>query len=305
MSYYTDLAMEARELDPDIKGVTEEKDVKDGVEISRIDVLNDDAAKKLGKSKGRYVTLEAKDLALRPLSLFSAAAAVFADELASILSAMAKSQSVLIVGLGNENVTPDSLGPRTVHGVYATNHFDSAIPGAFDNKLRSVSKIAPGVLGTTGIETFDVLKGIKEAVQPDLIIAVDSLASRRASRISTTIQLSNAGIEPGSGVGNLRKGLNEDGLGIPVIAIGVPLVVHASTITRDALLYIASQAGINDSEASIEALAKKASDEKLEDLIVTPKDIDTIVRDMSGILSEGINRALFGSDYDEVRALSI
>lgn len=117
MSYYTDLAMEARELDPDIKGVTEEKDEKDGVEISRIDVLNDDAAKKLGKSKGRYVTLEAKDLALRPLSLFSAAAAVFADELASVLSAMAKSQSVLIVGLGNENVTPDSLGPRTVRGV--------------------------------------------------------------------------------------------------------------------------------------------------------------------------------------------
>ncbi len=305
MSYYTDLAMEARELDPDIKGVTEEKDEKDGVEISRIDVLNDDAAKKLGKSKGRYITLEACELELRPLELFTSVARVLSGELERLMASFSKNMRVLVVGLGNENVTPDSLGPRTVKGVFATRHFDSAIPGAFSDNLRTISKLAPGVLGTTGIESFDMIKGVSNAVEPDVIIAVDSLASRRASRISTTIQLSNAGIEPGSGVGNLRKGLNEEGLGIPVIAIGVPLVVHASTITRDALLYIASQAGISDSEASIEALAKKASDEKLEDLIVTPKDIDTIVRDMSGILAEGINRALFGKDYDAVRALSV
>ena len=305
MGCYTDLAMEAREMNPDIEGVTEEAVSNEGVEIKRIRITDDTAAKRLGKAKGLYTTIEANDLVLRPLSLFEKTAAVLADELSHMISRFDRSDSVLVVGLGNSAVTPDSLGPRTVGAVFATRHFGSVIPESLSHSYRKVSKIVPGVLGTTGIETFDMIKGISKRICPDLIIAIDSLASRRAARISTTIQLSDAGIMPGSGVGNLRKGLNMDSIGIPVIAIGVPLVVHASTITRDALVYLAESTGAAGSEESIEALAKKASDEKLEDLIVTPKDIDAIVRDMSGILADGINRSLFGGRYDEVKSLSL
>ena len=305
MGFYTDLAMEAREMNPDIEGVTEEAVSKDGMDIKRIRITDDTAAEKLGKTKGLYTTIEANDLVFRPLALFDKTAEVLAEELSHMISSFEKADRVLVVGLGNSGVTPDSLGPRTVDAVFATRHFGSVLPGSLVKPYRKISKIAPGVLGTTGIETLDMIIGVSDRIRPDLIIAVDSLASRRAARISTTIQLSDAGIMPGSGVGNLRKGLNYDSLGIPVIAIGVPLVVHAATITRDALLYIAESTGVNAGEESIDALAKKASDEKLEDLIVTPKDIDTIVKDMSGILAQGINRALFGERYDEVRSLSL
>jgi spore protease len=159
------------------------------------------------------------------------------------------------------------------------------------------------VLGITGIETLEIVRGVAEHVKPNLILIIDSLASRRAARISTTIQISDAGISPGSGVGNTRAGMNSETFGVPVIALGVPLVVYASTISQDTIGLIASETGLHQDEQHMKDLAEKVSEEHMDSLVVTPKDIDSIVTDMSRILADAINMALFGNSYQEVRAL--
>ena len=303
MGIYTDLALEARELNPQIDGVTEETESFGDIVITRIGVTSPDAAEKLGKRMGRYVTLDAPALIDRPLDLFAEAAQRLGKELEIMLGGLGSIRSLLVVGLGNRAVTPDSLGPKTAGKTFVTRHVKQYMPEAFANGVPSVASVAPGVLGSTGVETSEIIKGVIERIRPDAVIAVDSLASRRASRISTTIQISDAGIDPGSGVGNIRAGLNSDSLGIPVIAIGVPLVVHASTITQDTISLMADETGLHGDEEKLKALAEKVVSERMDGMIVTPKDIDSIVADMSGIISEGINRALFGGHYEEVRSL--
>ena len=303
MGLYTDLALEARELNPDLEGVSEETESFPDIKVTRIRVLNENAAEKLGKGRGTYVTLDAPALIDRPLDLFSELSNRLAEELKRLADSLGGGERTIVVGLGNRSVTPDSLGPRVAERVFVTRHVKQYMPEAFDYPLASVAAVAPGVLGSTGIETFEIIKGLTDRIRPDLIIAIDSLASRRASRISTTVQLSDAGIEPGSGVGNTRTGLNRGSLDIPVIAIGVPLVVHASTITRDTISMIADETGLHGDEEKLKALAEKVITERMDGLIVTPKDIDSIVSDMSGIISEGINRALYREHYDDVRSL--
>jgi len=303
MSIYSDLACEARELFPSVEGVEEQKEQHGEIALTRIEVQSQSAAEKLGKRRGRYITLDAPRLLERPLDLFEETAKRLAQELKAFIGQLDPNAEVMVVGLGNRMITPDSLGPRAAEGVYVTRHVKRYMPEAFEFPLLSVASIAPGVLGSTGVETLEAVKGLTERVKPDLIIAVDSLASRRAARISTTIQLSDAGIDPGSGVGNLRAGLNRDTLGVPVIAIGVPLVVYASTITQDTISLIADETGLHSDEEKLRSLAEKVTNEKLDGLIVTPKDIDSIVEDMSKILSKAINMALFGEHYEEVRML--
>lgn len=303
MGLYTDLAVEARELNPDISGVTEEEESFDDIRVTRISVSSDEAAKLLGKRIGKYVTLDAPKLIDRPLDLFENTADRLASELRSLISALPDKANIVITGLGNRTVTPDALGPRTAEKVFVTRHVLEHFPDAFDFPVFSVSSVEPGVLGSTGIETYELVKGLIDRIKPDAIIAVDSLASRRAARISTTIQLSDTGIDPGSGVGNLRAGLNKDSLGVPVIAVGVPLVVYASTITQDTISMIADETGLHGDEEKLKSMAEKVVTEKMDGLIVTPKDIDSIVEDMSEILSKGINKALFGLHYDDVRML--
>lgn len=305
MGLYTDLAVEARELNPEVQGVTEEKSSVEGIEVTRITVTSDEAAEKLNKKRGRYVTLDAPGLTERNLELFEEASNRLADELAKMLEGITDDAVIAVVGLGNRKVTPDALGPRTAERVFVTRHVVQYLPEAFEFSVRSVASIAPGVLGTTGVETLELVKGLVERVSPDIIIAVDSLASRRAARISTTIQLSDAGIDPGSGVGNLRAGLNRETLGVPVIAIGVPLVVFASTITQDAISMMAEETGLHGDEDKLKELAEKVVEERMDGLIVTPKDIDTIVEDMSGIIAKGINLALFNAHYADVRLLTV
>jgi len=169
--------------------------------------------------------------------------------------------------------------------------------------VRAVSAVAPGVLGITGVETLEIVKGIAAHCKPDLIIAVDALASRRTERISTALQLSDAGICPGAGVGNARQGLTKETLGVPVIALGVPLVVYASTISRDTIGLIAGEMGLEGQEEQLKTLAEKLIAEHTGELIVTPKEIDSILSDMTRILADGINMALFGADYETVRTL--
>ena len=174
-------------------------------------------------------------------------------------------------------------------------------------KFRAIAFAVTSALGGTGrfsnVETSDIVKGIAERIEPGCIIAIDSLASRRAARISSTIQLSDAGISPGSGVGNRRGDLSRENLGVPVIAIGVPLVVHASTIARDVIGLIAEETGLHSDEDKLKGLAEQVVEKHLDSMIVTPKDVDTIVEDMSKIVANAINLALFGQELEKVRSL--
>jgi spore protease len=301
---YTDLAAESREMNPGIPGITEENRDGDGFSVSRIRIETESAARKMEKPVGDYVTLDAPDLLSRPLDLFERVSKQIADEIGNLMQGQKKEASVLVVGLGNRFITPDSLGPRVVEQIYVTRHILEYLPEAVKGMdLRAVSAIAPGVLGVTGVETLEVVKGVVERVKPDLVIAIDSLASRRAARISTTVQLTDTGISPGSGVGNMRKGLNKEALGVPVLAIGVPLVVFATTISQDTISLIADETGLHTDEEKLKQLAEKVISEKIGPMIVTPKDIDSIVSDMSRILADSINMAMHPMNYEDVKAL--
>ncbi len=303
VSIRTDLALESRELNPDIAGVEEQTEELGRITVSRISITGREAAKKLDKPIGRYITLDAPELASRPLDLFEEVSKALSQELESMLGTLPEDGTVLVVGLGNRAITSDSLGPRAAERVYVTRHVAEYIPEALPTKARSVCSVAPGVLGVTGIETMEIVRGIAEHTRPDIIIAIDALASRRAARISTTIQLTDTGISPGSGIGNNRLGLNSEAFGIPVIAIGVPLVVYAATITQEVISLIADRAELCGGEGQLYELAREAASEGLGDMIVTPKDIDSIVEDMSGIIATGLNMALFGKSLNDVRML--
>ena len=239
----------------------------------------------------------------RPLDLFEAMSKCLCKEIKLMIPKLGENASIMIAGLGNRMITPDSLGPRVAEQVYVTRHITEYMPDAMDHTLRSVCSVAPGVLGVTGVETSEIVRGIVEHVKPDLIIAIDSLAARRASRISTMIQLTDTGISPGSGVGNTRAGLSLESLGVPVMAIGVPLVVYASTVAQDTIELMADETGLHNDEERLKALAEKVISEHMGPMIMTPKDIDSMVGDMSRIIADGINLAIHDMNYDEVKAL--
>lgn len=305
MSLYTDLALEVKEMDPEAGGIKEEHYSIHGVELTRIAIETDEAARRMGKRKGNYITIDAPQLIDRTKEAFESVTGTIKDELEDLLKIKSGDGPILIVGLGNRSVTPDSLGPIVADKVIVTKHINEKEPMLFENRIVSVCSIAPGVMGMTGVETADFVKGIAAIINPSAIIAVDSLASRRASRLGTTIQLSDTGISPGAGVGNMREGMNYDTVGIPVIAVGVPLVVYASTISRDAVSAMAKEAGIDEGEEKLKELIGRITDEQMEGLIVTPKEIDKMVSDMSEVLACGINKALFRDDYEELKNLML
>ena len=296
----TDLALESRELNPDIKGVEEQTEERERMTVSRIKITDRTAAEKLDKPIGKYVTLDAPELCNRPLDLFEQMSAALSEELRDMFTGLKDDATVLVVGLGNRSITSDSLGPRVAERIYVTRHVTEYMPDALPGTVRSVCSVAPGVLGVTGIETMEIVRGVKEYAKPDMIIAIDALASRRAARINTTIQLTDTGISPGSGIG---KGLNSEVFGVPVIAIGVPLVVHAATITQEVISLIADKTGLHGDEEKLKRLAEQVISENLGQMVVTPKDIDSIVEDMSDIIATGINMALFGKSFEDVRML--
>ncbi|MBQ4610294.1 MAG: GPR endopeptidase [Clostridia bacterium] len=295
--------MESRELNPDIQGISEQTEETEEYAVSRIKIETHEAASKLEKPIGLYVTLDAPALAQRPLPLFEEVSRALAEEITHMAGSLPERGTVLVVGLGNRAITPDSLGPRVAERIYVTRHINEYMPNALPRPVRSVCSVAPGVLGVTGVETMEVVRGVAEHIKPDLIIAIDALASRRAARISTTIQLTDTGISPGSGVGNTRKGLTPQVFGVPVIAIGVPMVVHAATISQEVISLIADKTGLHGDEEKLRGLAAEVINENLGPLVVTPKDIDTIVEDMSRVIADAINLALFRTDYEDVRML--
>ncbi len=302
-SVYTDLAMEARELNPSLPGVTEENQEEEDISISRIEITSQEAARELGKAMGHYITIDAPKLTARDTELFGRVGEILAREIKSLLAPLPEQASVLVIGLGNRYVTPDALGPRVVEKTFVTRHIVEHMPDVLGQPMRPVAAMAPGVLGVTGMETVEVLKGLVERVKPDAVIAIDALASRRAARINTTIQLCDTGIEPGSGVGNLRAGVNKETLGVPVVAVGVPTVVMASTISQDTIRLIADETGLHQDEERLVGLAEQVITANYGPLIVTPKEIDTILSDMAGILAKGINFALHEPYFDDIAEL--
>jgi len=305
----TDLALEARELYQEenrqsIPGVEVSNEHKEGILITRVKITNSEGEAKMGKPIGNYITLEAPGIKDRDPEFEENVSQEMASELKKIIS-LDKDSKVLVVGLGNWNITPDALGPKVVERVMVTRHLLELIPEQVDERVNSVCAMAPGVLGITGIETGEIIKGIVERIKPDLIIAIDALAARRADRIGTTIQIADTGINPGSGIGNKRMGLNEETLGIKTIAIGVPTVVYAHTIGRDALQMLvdefANQATPGSqfykmiqqmNEQQMDALVQQVLTQGLGDLVVTPKEVDILIDHAASIISDGLNLAL-------------
>lgn len=305
----TDLAIEAARARPGaIPGVEIDEERHAGVTVNRVRITTPEAEAKVGKRMGRYVTLEAPDLRRRSTQLLEQLARLVAEELGRMLQAtpgLTDDTKLLVVGLGNWNATPDALGPRVVGNLLVTRHMKEQVPDDLKGGLRSVAAFAPGVLGLTGIETGEIIRGVVDRLRPDAVVAVDSLASRSIERILTTIQIADTGIHPGSGVGNDRGGLSEETLGCPVIALGVPTVVHATTIAYDTLELLAERLASDPAfkgrpGGGLAALRGEEKRHLIEqvlapsvgDLMVTPKEIDVLMDDMAKVIAGGINAAV-------------
>jgi len=309
----TDLALEAREAltgrtRADIPGVMVETAVDDEVLGTRVSISTPEAERIMGKLQGRYVTIEAGGLRDKNTPLQEKVMKFLADELTSLADLPAKAV-ILVVGLGNWNITPDALGPRAVDKVVVTRHLQGMLSPELKGGVRSVCAIAPGVLGITGMETAEIVQGIVSKIKPDLVICIDALAAASSHRVITTVQLADTGISPGSGVGNKRFGLNRESLGVPVIAIGVPTVVHASTIAMDTISTLQEHASFaryfksmeNLTDQDRHTIVRQVLPAALGDLMVTPKEVDRLIEDIADVVAGGINQAMHPNiDYENI-----
>ncbi|KZL93873.1 GPR endopeptidase [Clostridium magnum] len=307
-SIRTDLAVEAKEIyqkqNNEIPGVEVQENVEGDIKITYVKVINDVGERMMGKPKGTYVTID--------MPRFTHYDGETMDDLSRVLgktlSTMIKiddSMTALVVGLGNWNVTPDALGPKVVSKIMVTRHLKQLIPDQIDEGIRPVCAIAPGVLGLTGMETGEIIKGVVERVKPNLIVCIDALASRKMERVNSTIQIGNTGISPGSGVGNKRMEISEKTLGIPVIAIGVPTVVDAATMANDTIDMVLDEM-IEQSQKGgefynmLKSIDKNEKQRMIQDilnpyvgnLMVTPKEVDVVIDSVSKVIANGINIAL-------------
>lgn len=292
MFFRTDMAVERRDLyrnankiDDEIKGIECEEEKKDDITVTRVKITSPDGEKALDRKMGNYITIDVKKVKNITTEKEEAIINVFSKELENIIKKhIKKDEEILIVGLGNLYSTPDSLGAKVVQNIEITRHIKIYLPNAIDKNTRSVSAITPGVLGTTGIETVEIVKGIVSNINPKLVIAIDSLCSKNIDRINKSIQICDTGIVPGGGVGNRQEELSEETLNVPVIGIGVPTVLDAATIVIDTL-----------NACEIEVSENEIVDKmKLNNFnfIVTPKEIDSLIENMTNIVSEGINMSL-------------
>ena len=292
----------------EIDGVKVETKTNEPVITTTVDVLNENGANALSKEIGKYITMEIKDIKYLDEDTKTKVITEVSNEI-KVLIGEDKDKSVLVVGLGNVYVTPDSLGPKVIQSVDITRHLINFAKDLVDPNTRSVSGISPGVLGTTGIETSEIVTSVSSTVKPDIVIVIDSLASQSIHRLGTTIQLSNTGITPGAGVRNQRQGINKNTLNVPVIAIGVPTVVDMATITNEAIdkMIDTTKKKIENGDSSIN---KEQADRIIgmfdddnryemianvldtENYIVTPKEIDEVIQIVSDIISSGINMSV-------------
>lgn len=305
----TDLALEARELykeqalqkEDEVPGIEVDNQTINDIVVTRVKITTDEAAKSLNKPCGTYVTIESQNI--RNGYNYEEICKVLSTEIRNIAKIEGKKENflALVVGLGNRNITPDSIGPKTVGSVLVTRHLFSEIPEHLDDRLIPVCALSPGVLGITGIETVEIINSVVERVHPSLVIAIDALAARKIDRVSATIQIADTGISPGSGVGNRRQAINSETLGVPVIAIGVPTVSDAATIAQDTIQSVLESLSEEMNEGLKNKLVRGLLSPYSSSLMVTPKDIDQIAERVSKVLSGGINLALHnGLTLEEV-----
>lgn len=289
----TDLAVEIKESFPEdnveIEGVvlTKEDYGNDTIEVTTVEILDDKGSKAMQKPKGVYISMEMEDLSDENKKELTDC---FVNQLKRITHDV-KNQKILIVGLGNRMMTPDAIGPRVAEHVEVNRHFIREFGDEFTFD-HEISALTPGVMGQTGMESLEIIKGVVEQIKPQLIIAVDALAARNIKRLHRTIQITDVGVSPGAGVGNNRNQLNEETLGIPCIGIGVPTVVDAQTIIDDHLAYALTGQGYDENE--IEAFLAGFRDQDLKKFFVTGKDVDEEVEVISKVLAEGLNEFLGG-----------
>lgn len=309
-NFRTDLADERRDMykksnriENEVEGIeAQEEQITDKIKVTRVKITNEQGEQAIGKTKGNYITIDIQKMNIITEEEALKASETLANELRKLVENKIQSkEDVLIVGLGNEEVTPDALGPNVVKDIEVTRHIINYLPQYIDENARPVSAIAPGVLGTTGIETLEVIKGVVDNIKPKLLIVIDALASRSMERISSTIQLSDTGIVPGAGVGNTRKELTKNTLGIPVIAIGIPTVVETAVVVNDALdLFIEKLQQEAKSNDYLNRLKEEDNYEQIKEallpkdfnFIVTPKEIDELILNMSQVVARGINMSM-------------
>ncbi|MDE6312314.1 MAG: GPR endopeptidase [Lachnospiraceae bacterium] len=305
----TDLALEAKESFEDdnveIRGVRidENYDNEHEITITKVVIETKNGAKAMGKPMGTYITLEAPNMAVPDEGYHREISRVLAEYVKELLGKMPKEFSVLIAGLGNREVTPDSLGPLVVGNLLINRHVVKEY-GKYamgKERINAISGIVPGVMAQTGMETAEIIRGVIEETNPDLLIVVDALAARSTKRLSRTIQITDTGINPGSGVGNHRNAINEESMGIPVISIGVPTVVDAAVIVNDAMenmLHAMSDSNsLKDMAAAFSTfkvsekheLFRELLSPQLNTMFVTPKDIDETMKRLSFTISEALN----------------
>ena len=298
----TDIYRKANKLEQ-IDGIeTEDEEIDKNIKVSRVKITNENGEEAIGKKKGVYVTIDFKEFKIADDNRIQKASETLANELKSILeSHIGNKDDILVVGLGNIYVTPDSLGPKVINEIDVTRHIIKYLPQYVDENTRPVTAISPGVLGTTGIETMEILKGIVDNVRPKLIIVIDALASRSIDRISSTIQIADTGIIPGAGVGNTRKEISEQTLGVPVIALGIPTVVESAVLVNDCLdLLIEKLQNEAKSNVFLNNLKEQDNYENIKgvlnpqdyNMIVTPKEIDDLIENMKDVVARGINMSL-------------
>ena len=312
----TDLAVEEKESFPgdggEIAGVSlkEWEHKKSRIKLTEVKILNDNGAKSMGKPKGTYITLEADKLSEKDEDYHREVSEELAKQIERVIKDLKlpmKKPGILVVGLGNPSVTPDALGPKVLNNLQVTRHLKKQYGEEFCEKhhMPVLSGIIPGVMAQTGMETAEILKGIIYETRPDLLIVIDALAARSVKRLGTTIQLTDTGIHPGSGVGNHRSGLTMESLGVPVLAIGVPTVVGAAAIVHDTVSTMLKVLSRDSATKGMGEFMEQTSPEEQYDLIrellepefgslyVTPPDIDETVTQLSFTISEGIHLAFF------------
>lgn len=309
MSIRTDLAVEAKEIyekesQKQMQGVTAQNRTVRDIKITTVNIETDEGENIMKKPKGTYVTIDMPKHTHYDNDVMADVGSVLSEELSKLIK-LDESMTALVVGLGNWNVTPDALGPKVVSKIMVTRHLKQLIPDSIDEGIRPVCALAPGVLGLTGMETGEIIKGVVEKIKPNLIICIDALASRKMERVNTTIQIGNTGISPGSGVGNKRMEISEKTLGVPVIAIGVPTVVDAATMANDTIdLVLDEMIGMaSEGTQFYDMLRKVDKNEKQKmieevlnpyvgNLMVTPKEVDIVIDSVSKVIANGINLAL-------------
>ena len=310
-SVRTDLAIEAREL---AQQNAAEADRLEGVEVktkedpdyflTHVRVLSEEGSRLMGKPKGDYITLESEKLKENDVECHEKIIEILAENIRS-LAKFGKEDCILVAGLGNWNITPDALGPKVVSKILVTRHLQGTLPEEIEETVRPVAAVSPGVMGITGIGTGEILKGIVDKLQPSLLIAIDALAARRSNRINAAIQMSDTGVAPGAGVGNRRMLLDQESLGIPVIAIGVPTVVDAATLVNDTMDRILGEMMQQTEKGSafyqtLQSLEQEEKYQMIADILgpytgnmfVTPKEVDAVVDRLANIIANAVNIAI-------------